>query len=608
MAAAAAAAPKKPAAGLGDEIDVISEADLFLNYGRDQQAEDLLKEALQKSPGNIPIQLKLLSIYATRKDLNKFTTIARQIQDSGDAAAWEQTCVLGRSVDAGNPMYGEATGAEAAAAPEPLTESGKQNVQPLDMDVGFNIPMDLDITSAAAPQPGAGTMDFDVSAYTSLPAMDLDVTGVHEPVESLLPDFDVTGGHPSSAELNMDFDVTGSHPNVVGTTSMDFDVTGSHPLPTELPGANMSTVVLESEPAFAAAAPALAASSGMDFDLSAFSAPAPAAAAPAMETAGSGGMDFELGSYSAPAPAVAPAMEAPATEGMDFDLSAFSAPAPAAVAPAAEPAAELGGLDFDITGSHPLVVEAPGAEMSTMVLSEAMDFNVAAAPAEAAPVGLGGLDFNITGAGAAGAEPSAALGGLDFNITGNQEGAGAAGAEPSAALGGLDFNITGEKAAATAEAPLDTTAVLGAAMDFDISAPSPAVTPASEAGLNYDLSVSESMVHPAVSGSELAEEGGMDFDISAPHGAKAEPAVDLSAISLDVSAGEGKGVADTVVFPTAEPQKDERWEEVQNKLELATAFLEGMGDADTARELLGEVLNEGDAQQAETARTLLQKI
>ncbi len=107
----------------------------------------------------------------------------------------------------------------------------------------------------------------------------------------------------------------------------------------------------------------------------------------------------------------------------------------------------------------------------------------------------------------------------------------------------------------------------------------------------------------------MAASSGMDFDISAPQGAKAEPVVDLSGINLDVSAGEGAGVADTVVFPAAGAEaKSERWQDVQNKLELATAFLEGMGDADTARELLGEVLNEGDAQQVETARSLIQKI
>ncbi len=590
---AAAAPSKKPAPQAFDEIDAISEADLFLNYGRDQQAEDLLKEALAKTPGNIPIQLKLLSIYANRKDVNKFTTIARQLKDSGDEAAWQQTCALGHTVDPGNPMYGEpgtVQPAAAAAAPEPAAPA----VKPLDIDVGFNIPMDLDVTSAAPAAPAAaGTMDFDVSAYTAMPAMDLDVTGAHEPAEQLLPDFDVTGGHPltpvtgmdmdvtgghpeavESAGMDfdvtgshpnvvgassMDFDVTGSHPNVVGTTSMDFDVTGSHvPVAAELPAeSSMSTVVLDTGLDFGASAAAIAATGGMDFDLGT----APVSAAPSAAPEAAGGMDFDLSAAPA-APAVAPA---------DHDKTFVELSS---------------GMDFDITGGEGAAqTEAAGTGMSSVVMNEPMDFNIAAAPAEA----------------------SAGLGGLDFNITGEKPAAAAATAETPAALGGLDFNITGDKPTPGVEETQDikSTVVLSAPMDLDVSAPSPAA----DTGLNFDLSSAPSVVLPAGSSSEAAAlGGGMDFDISAPQGAKTEPPLDLSGISLDVSAGAGASVADTVVFPAAETKKDDRWQDVQNKLELATAFLEGMGDADTARELLGEVLNEGDAQQVETARTLIQKI
>ena len=575
-----------------------------------------------------------------RKDVNKFTTIARQLKDSGDMAAWEQTAALGRTVDPGNPMYGEATGEAPAAVPDILSDTGKQGVQPLDMDVGFNIPMDLDVTAAAhAAQPEAGSMDFDVSAYSSLPAMDMDVTGAHEIAhEPLLPDFDVTGGHPPETGAQaMDFDVTGSHPNVVGSTSMDFDVTGSHPNVLEssgmdfdvtgshtgvtaaAAGANMSTVVLDTQMDFgtspAAAVEAL--SGGMDFDLSA--SPASTDLGTGMETsflepagtetAGSGmdfdisaspsaaalsagtetsiaetsilepsgfGMDFDLNaspSVAAPAPA-APAAETSGL-GMDFDLGATPAAAPAAAAPAMETFAGLGGLDFNITGSGaPAAPEQPGANMSTVVLSELMDFDVSTPSVTAA-----------------------------------------ASAEAPSEFGALDFDVTGEHPVVP-EAPVEdttSTVILSAPMDFDISAPAPAMTPAAEApapaagGMDFDLSASSSMVIPAVGGA-LTDLGGMDFDVSIPQGTRAEPAMDLSGINLDVSAGEGASVSDTVVLRAAEAKKDERWQEVENKLDLAKAFLTGMGDVDTARELLGEVLNEGDAQQIETARGLIQQI
>jgi len=112
-----------------DNIDPIGEADLFLNFGRDGQAEEILKEALQSTPNDHRIHLKLLGIYANRADVNSFSAIARQLRDSGDADAWQQAVAMGRKLEPNNPMYGgartmEDTGsatvlAAAFVAPQP---------------------------------------------------------------------------------------------------------------------------------------------------------------------------------------------------------------------------------------------------------------------------------------------------------------------------------------------------------------------------------------------------------------------------------------------------------------------------------------------------------
>lgn len=90
---------------LPDEVDPISEAELFLNFGRDQQAEDILLEALKTNPDNHQIHLKLLAIYAGRPDVNAFAGIARQLKETGDEPAWEQAAAMGRKIDPSNPDY-----------------------------------------------------------------------------------------------------------------------------------------------------------------------------------------------------------------------------------------------------------------------------------------------------------------------------------------------------------------------------------------------------------------------------------------------------------------------------------------------------------------------
>lgn len=53
--------------------------------------------------------------------------------------------------------------------------------------------------------------------------------------------------------------------------------------------------------------------------------------------------------------------------------------------------------------------------------------------------------------------------------------------------------------------------------------------------------------------------------------------------------------------------KGEQWQEVATKLDLAKAYQE-MGDAGGAREILDEVMREGDAEQREAAQTLLSQL
>ncbi len=101
--------------------------------------------------------------------------------------------------------------------------------------------------------------------------------------------------------------------------------------------------------------------------------------------------------------------------------------------------------------------------------------------------------------------------------------------------------------------------------------------------------------------------GGLDFDISLDLGAddkrpepdKTAAPMDLSSISLDLgAAGE----------PSASPAgTDPKWQEVATKLDLAKAY-EEMGDKDGARELLNEVMKDGDTAQRGQAQQLLAKL
>ena len=60
------------------DVDPVAEADVYLAYGRDLQAEEILKEAMRSAPTRVAIHNKLLEIYAKRRDSKAFEVVATE--------------------------------------------------------------------------------------------------------------------------------------------------------------------------------------------------------------------------------------------------------------------------------------------------------------------------------------------------------------------------------------------------------------------------------------------------------------------------------------------------------------------------------------------------
>ena len=104
------------AAAAGEEIDPLTEADVYMAYGRDAQAEEILRKALQSGAGRPDVHLKLLQIYAKRQDTEQFEAQARKLNAlvHGEGPEWYKAQALGRSIDPGNALYGPGEAADVA--------------------------------------------------------------------------------------------------------------------------------------------------------------------------------------------------------------------------------------------------------------------------------------------------------------------------------------------------------------------------------------------------------------------------------------------------------------------------------------------------------------
>ena len=80
------------------EIDPIAEADVYLAYGRYQQAEELMRQAIESQPERDECKLKLFEIFSANENQQAFETYAEELVSTGkksDAVFWMKVSEMG---------------------------------------------------------------------------------------------------------------------------------------------------------------------------------------------------------------------------------------------------------------------------------------------------------------------------------------------------------------------------------------------------------------------------------------------------------------------------------------------------------------------------------
>jgi pilus assembly protein FimV len=93
------------------EVDPISEADVYLAYGRHQQAEDIVRQALNAAPDRAELHVKLMEVHHAANNRSAFEEHAQLFSEKfgGDGANnpyWDQIVALGIELSPGNPLFG----------------------------------------------------------------------------------------------------------------------------------------------------------------------------------------------------------------------------------------------------------------------------------------------------------------------------------------------------------------------------------------------------------------------------------------------------------------------------------------------------------------------
>jgi len=137
-----------------NEVDAIAEADVYIAYGRDEQAEEILLDALKAHPARHVLRVKLLEIYAARKDQKKFSVLASELRvlTHAQGAEWMQAAQLAQKMEVGNPLT--TSGSSMKSFKEP---SGGMNI------ATASVHLPSKFTSSLNDQPATTVADFSIS-------------------------------------------------------------------------------------------------------------------------------------------------------------------------------------------------------------------------------------------------------------------------------------------------------------------------------------------------------------------------------------------------------------------------------------------------------------
>ena len=235
------------------DVDPVAEADVYLAYGRDLQAEEILKEAMRSTPTRVAIHNKLLEIYAKRRDARAFEVVATEAfgLTQGQGPEWDRACELGKELDPSNPLY--------QPGGKPMPKPGA--VENMAGAGAVTMPFVSSTMTGSSGGPASGMGDLDLDLDFSLDDASSGSMSPSEPAAASPDAFLSDMGDLQSTEALTHQTAEASGPS---SMSMDFDLD----FPSEPGSLQTDAPSLPTGPQGGLTAPATAVSDAPTFDLS----------------------------------------------------------------------------------------------------------------------------------------------------------------------------------------------------------------------------------------------------------------------------------------------------------------------------------------------------
>lgn len=523
--------------------DVVAEADIYIAYGKYDQAEEILLKSLQKDPGNKDARLKLVEVYAALQDGDKFDehfAILHEIGDEDVIGRAEQlrSGIAGLDVfdpharghDDTTQIHAKRPREEAESADDDAmdfsldldtedTHSRGDDDFSLDLDMGDSSDGEKDEFSLEMDADKGGDLDFDLGDF------DADIQDDDTVKADADDDFNLDLDDSSTDDGSFDFDLGDSTDDQDGDDDLAIDLDSGEDLDGsfDLEEANESALIEDNleedvEP--------------LEFDLS------------------SG--DTEVGST--------PAVSDDDLSDLDFELDSDDN----AGADLEEDTAVADDEDFDLELSDEAIEDLD--DMPDLSLDDVSDDDLD-------PImGTGSEDLTLI---------SPAVTDADLADSARDD----------------ELSVDGDLDLSALDQELDALTGTRGGSDFD------------EIDNDLDMADEPEPARPRSMQEPVIDFDGLDEDDS---GVETEMGEDTM---FDQAVNEVPPSDMQFDLPEIDPEMDDDTDlgflsdsdETATKLDLARAYID-MGDAEGAKDIINEIMKEGNEQQRQEAQTLLKKL
>jgi pilus assembly protein FimV len=189
------------------DIDPLAEADVYLAYGRYQQAEDLIRQAIKDQPDRDDCKLKLLEIYHANSSQEEFEKYAQELVDAGkrkDRDFWAKVAVFAQDICPDSALFKNAS--TAAIFDTESDEDDGENVL-------FNSAVDVPKKETSGAANFEMPEDEDLENFMDQESSDKQGNGADK--QNLVSD---------TAESDISFDLESTFDEKLAETSSDNDV------------------------------------------------------------------------------------------------------------------------------------------------------------------------------------------------------------------------------------------------------------------------------------------------------------------------------------------------------------------------------------------------